>query len=102
MDNQELHTQKVAILSRLIKESSLTLEEALILLQEEEEVVAEEPKQQYVPYTSSGTHIRGTPNTYTTTYPVFLSGLSTHTTPLSGSSVTFCNTNADTSADLNN
>ena len=31
-----LHAQKVTILSRLIKESSLTLEEALILLKEEE------------------------------------------------------------------
>jgi len=31
-----LHAQKVAILSRLIKESSLTLEEALLILKEEE------------------------------------------------------------------
>ena len=31
-----LHAQKLAILSRLIKESSLTLEEALVLLKEEE------------------------------------------------------------------
>jgi hypothetical protein len=36
MENVTLHTQKVAILSRLVKESSLTLEEALLLLQEEE------------------------------------------------------------------
>lgn len=35
MENS-LHTQKVAILSRLIKESSLTLEEALLLLKEED------------------------------------------------------------------
>lgn len=35
MENN-LHTQKVAILSRLIKESSLTLEEALLLLKEED------------------------------------------------------------------
>lgn len=33
-----LHTQKVAILSRLIKESTLTLEEALLLLKEKEVV----------------------------------------------------------------
>jgi hypothetical protein len=31
-----LHAQKVAILSRLIKESSLTLEEALLILKEDE------------------------------------------------------------------
>jgi hypothetical protein len=46
MDNQELHTQKVTILSRLIKESSLTLEEALLLLKEEETIeedVVQEP-----------------------------------------------------------
>lgn len=36
-----LHAQKVTILSRLIKESSLTLEEALLLLKEEE--VKQEP-----------------------------------------------------------
>lgn len=33
-----LHKQKITILSRLIKESSLTLEEALLLLQKEEEI----------------------------------------------------------------
>jgi hypothetical protein len=31
-----LHTQKVTILSRLVKEGSLTLEEALLILKEEE------------------------------------------------------------------
>jgi len=31
-----LHKQKITILSRLIKESSLTLEEALLLLEEEQ------------------------------------------------------------------
>jgi hypothetical protein len=36
METPTLHTQKVAILSRLIKETSLTLEEALLLLKEEE------------------------------------------------------------------
>lgn len=39
MENTPLHAQKVTILSRLIKESSLTLEEALLLLKEEEEEV---------------------------------------------------------------
>jgi pectin methylesterase-like acyl-CoA thioesterase len=37
-----LHAQKVAILSRLVKESSLTLEEALLLLKEEEEKPAQQ------------------------------------------------------------
>ena len=37
MENTPLHAQKVTILSRLIKESSLTLEEALLLLKEEEQ-----------------------------------------------------------------
>lgn len=41
MENTSLHTQKVAILSRLIKETSLTLEEALLLLKEDEMVVEE-------------------------------------------------------------
>lgn len=36
MENSPLHAQKVAILSRLIKETSLTLEEALLLLKQEE------------------------------------------------------------------
>ena len=36
MENKTLHQEKVAILSRLIKETSLTLEEALLLLKEEE------------------------------------------------------------------
>jgi hypothetical protein len=39
MENTPLHAQKVTILSRLIKESSLTLEEALLLLKEEEEEI---------------------------------------------------------------
>jgi len=37
MLDKELHAEKVTILSRLIKESSLTLEEALLLLREGEE-----------------------------------------------------------------
>lgn len=34
-----LHKQKVEILSRLIKDSSLTLEEALLLLREDEQII---------------------------------------------------------------
>lgn len=97
MDNQELHTQKVTILSRLVKESSLTLEEALLLLKEEE---IEEPKQEYVPQTSTGTW---TTTPYTVTYPTFLSGIpNTGTVTTSSSSSMFTNTIADSSADLNN
>ena len=62
MDNI-LHKQKVEILSRLIKESSLTLEEALILLKENEQVIDIQPfKSQPLtnpytqnPYTQPGT-----------------------------------------------
>ena len=95
METQELHAQKVTILSRLIKESSLTLEEALLLLKEEE---IEEVKQEYVPQTSTGTW---TTTPCTVTYPTFLSGFS-GTSTLSTSSSTFTNTIADGSADLNN
>lgn len=101
MDNQELHTQKVTILSRLVKESSLTLEEALLLLKEEEDVV-QEPK--YVPQTGTSTWTTNpSTNPYTVTYPTFLSGISSSgTVPLTGSNVMFTNTIADTPADLNN
>ena len=37
MEHSTLHQEKIQILSRLIKESTLTLEEALVLLQEEKE-----------------------------------------------------------------
>lgn len=37
MEHSTLHQEKIQILSRLIKESTLTLEEALLLLQEEEQ-----------------------------------------------------------------
>jgi hypothetical protein len=100
MENQELHAQKVTILSRLIKESSLTLEEALLLLKEEdtiEEDVVQEPK--YVPQTGTSTW---STNPYTVTYPTFLSGFSSSGTTLSTSSSSFTNTIADDSADLNN
>lgn len=96
MDNQELHTQKVTILSRLVKESSLTLEEALLLLKEEEAIV--ESKPEFVPQTGTSTW---TTNPYTVSYPTFLSGIPSATISSSGS-ITFNNTIADTPADLNN
>ena len=96
-NTQELHVQKMAILSRLIKESSLTLEEALTLLKEEE------PKQAPINIVSGGSGSTaiyppmgtwsptGTWST-TTNYPSFI-----------GSGSTFTNTAADdTAADLNN
>lgn len=89
MENQELHAQKVTILSRLIKENYLTLEEALLLLKDEE------PKQTSVQFpTSSGTAIypnSGTSITRGINYPSFIS--------TTGS--TFTNTAVDNSADLN-
>lgn len=95
---EELHVKKVAILSRLIKESSLTLEEALLLL-EESVIDAPEPAP-YIPQTSTGTW---TTTPYTVTYPTFLSGIpNTGTLTTSSSSSSFTNTIADSSADLNN
>ena len=98
---EDLHVKKVAILSRLIKESSLTLEEALLLLKEEEAIeenVVQEPK--YVPQTGTSTWRT---NPYTVTYPTFLSGIpTTGTITTSSSSSTFTNTAVDNSADLNN
>lgn len=52
MENTSLHTQKVAILSRLMKETSLTLEEALLLLQEDEQP-APVFQPSYIPGTST-------------------------------------------------
>lgn len=55
MENTELHGQKLAILSRLIKESSLSLEEALVLLQDEPEEEVVEPTPVTSPWTSQPT-----------------------------------------------
>ena len=99
MENKELHTEKVKILSRLVKESSLTFEEALLLLKEEEK--EEQP-------VSIGTSGYGTLTVGN--YPplgTWSTGTSTSTTyvvppsfvSMSGSTIT--NT-ADESADLNN
>jgi hypothetical protein len=50
-----LHSQKLAILSRLIKESSLTLEEALLLLKDEETEVVDNQPFKIQPYTPGTT-----------------------------------------------
>lgn len=57
METLNLHKQKIQILGRLIKESSLSLEEALLLLQdkeEQEQEVVKQPALQYTP--STGTY----------------------------------------------
>ena len=89
MENKDLHTQKVTILSRLIKESSLTFEEALLILKEEE------PKQTSVQFlgSSSTAYIPPLGTWSSTGMPTFLS--------MSGTS-SITNTIADDSADLNN
>ena len=51
MNNPTLHAQKLVILSRLVKESSLTLEEALLLLKEEP--VQESVQTSWTPGTTS-------------------------------------------------
>jgi hypothetical protein len=58
MLDKELHAEKVTILSRLIKESSLTLEEALLLLREGEETPIEKPNPNLTGYIyTTGTNI---------------------------------------------
>ena len=91
MENKDLHAQKVTILSRLIKESSLTFEEALLILKEEE------PKQPSVQFLNSSTGTAYIPplgSWSTTGIPTFLS--------MSGGTSSITNTIADDSADLNN
>jgi hypothetical protein len=94
MENKDLHAQKVTILSRLIKESSLTFEEALLILKEEE------PKQspaQFLTSGSTGTAYIPPLGTWSSTgMPTFLSMTG------SGSVSSITNTIADNSADLNN
>lgn len=108
MENPTLHTQKVAILSRLVKESSLTLEEALLLLKEEEQEVVQESVQQPLwqwnpgtttPYIQPYTHGTGNfPLSGTVTVPT--NGLTINTT---GISTTAAFTPSSTfTADLNN
>lgn len=106
MENTELHGQKLAILSRLIKDSSLTLEEALVLLQDEPQEATIQtapvtphwnPWQNPIepslgqPWTSSGT----TPNLGNIRF-----GTSTGSITLRGNGVITTSNTAD--ADLNN
>jgi hypothetical protein len=98
MENTELHAQKVTILSRLIKESSLTLEEALLLLKEEEKqesvTVGSGGYGTVTTYPPLGTWSTGINTTYTV--PPFISMSGATTTTITN------NTTADDSADLNN
>jgi len=75
MEHTELHQEKIQILSRLIKESSLTLEEALLLLQEEEEITP----------VSTPSYLPGTTTPWS--HPYYGSG----TIPLSGGTISFAN-----------
>lgn len=90
MENKDLHAQKVTILSRLIKESSLTFEEALLILKDEE------PKKTSVQFLgSTGTaYIPPLGSWSSTGVPTFLS--------MTGGASSITNTIADDSADLNN
>jgi len=63
MENSTLHSQKVAILSRLIKESSLTLEEAILLLKEEESLGIKPLLPINIPGTAAPNHPWNTPTT---------------------------------------
>jgi len=62
---QDLHSQKITILSRLVKESSLTLQECLLLLKEEEAI---KPVNTIQPI-----NFGGTTSPWTTTGPFFTS-----------------------------
>lgn len=106
MENTSLHTQKVTILSRLVKDNQLTLEEALLLLKPEEEetpvrvapVWSPGTTTPYIqPYTGGETSI-----TFGTSSPTILAGfnVSSPNTTLSGSSGN--STFTTTTADLNN
>lgn len=99
MENTSLYAQKVTILSRLIKESSLTLEEALLLLKEESVQESVQPTWMpgtttpYMPYVGGS----GFPLTGTVTVPNNFGSITTSMTGFS----TLTNTSNDT-VDLNN
>jgi hypothetical protein len=99
-NSESLHVQKVAILSRLIKETSLTLEEALLLLKEEDK----EEKSISVGTSGYGTLTVGSYSPLGT-WSTGTSTSTTYVTPpsfisMSGSST--INNTAEESADLNN
>lgn len=73
METVELHKQKIQILGRLIKESSLTLEEALLLLKEKEEQEEKPAAPQWI-----NTHLQ---TTSTQLWPNGTGVLSTNTVP---------------------
>jgi hypothetical protein len=99
MENTPLHAQKVTILSRLIKESSLSLEEALVLLKEEEE-------EEVTPSTFNP----GTTTPWTVPIQPYGTGISSGTITWTGGTGTttvvpansFFTTNTEVEPDLNN
>jgi hypothetical protein len=107
-----LYQDKVAIVSRLIKDSSLTLEEALLLLKEEdleeekeEEAVAESPVKYYPGWNNP---IINTPNPYTNigTLPTLYTRVTTGTGICYNDATTTTTvsnvTNSSFTVDLNN
>lgn len=102
---KSLYQEKVGILSRLIKESSLTLEEALLLLKEEE---IEEEEEVVAPtiYPSGITTYPSTnpfilqPYYYGTTTTI--SSASVSSSNISPSSITYANTPNSTRTSFNN
>ena len=93
MENSALHAQKLAILSRLIKETSLTLEEALILLKEETE-----NNQVIQPQYPSWRPNPITP--WTTPGPILFNEPFSGTNPTTTTAVAFNNTPSTLTADL--
>jgi len=95
METVDLHKQKIQILGRLIKESSLTLEEALLLLQpveeEEEETKVETTTPQpvqWLPSIGSGGYVPLNGTITTSLWP------SATTTNLNYPNITVTNTSA--------
>ena len=105
MENTSLHAQKVTILSRLIKESSLTLEEALLLLKEEEveELVINTPSPTTSPWTIPNTNIPWQPYTGTLSGSGITTGTGVTWTVTNGSTTSsFTVPNREVETDLNN
>jgi len=102
MENTELHTEKVKILSRLVKDNTITLEEALLLLKEEEPTPLNFGN---IPNTSTGTWTTTTPYTYST--PMYIRssgnvGMASTSPSTTFSSSSFTSSIAEEPADLNN
>ena len=96
MENTPLYAQKVALLSRLVKENALSLEEALLLLKDDE---VEQPAPAFTPGTTAPWTTSPYIQPYTGSPFIITSGSSTTSIPV-GSNITYTTAAAD--ADLNN